>query len=258
MNCELLPRSHCFGLTANIGRFCMWHVRDLRCHEGLLNSPDDICAQFDDQAACNFHAGPGMGAPAQGCCWDSEGYCDTFDGADCGLPTGPAGAMMANGMATGMGAGGSQFMNFMFTNLNGEMEFEHPEMERNEFGHPEFESGGFEGGYQSGGAYQDAAMDSLNPIDVITDIFGAVTNGGYEEFIQPSQLQEIQNKAAEESTFIEPIQLQKTQNAAIVQKKFLLLASIGGLIVGFVMVIVIQKTFRKPHSTMHTVPLTHV
>jgi len=222
----------------------MWHVRDLRCHEGLLNSPDDICGQFDDQVACNFHAGPGMGAPAQGCCWDSEGYCDTFDGADCGLPTGPAGAMMANGMATNMGAGGSQFRNFPFTNLNGEMEFEHPEMERNEFEHPEFESGGFQGGYQSGGAYQD--------------IFGAVTNGGYEQFIQPSQLQEIQNKAAEESTFIEPIQLQKTQNAAIVQKKFLLLASLGGLILGFVMVIGIQKTFRKAHSTMHTAPLTHV
>merc|ERR1719242_389898 len=104
IQCENLGPADCKGPAAEPGRFCMWHSRDLKCHSGDPNSPEDFCAQIDNMGDCNAHQ-------SYNCCWDRGQYCDKFDAGDCGVPM-PGLPGLTPGMSGGMpGMSNGMFMN---------------------------------------------------------------------------------------------------------------------------------------------------
>lgn len=98
----------------------MWHARDFKCHQGLPNSAEDVCAQFSSAQECSARQAPNQ------CCWDAEGYCDKYDAGDCNIET----AFQVVPEIAGISGSGTFHPEFEHP----EFEYEHPEYE-----HPEYE-----------------------------------------------------------------------------------------------------------------------
>jgi len=266
LNCELLSPAQCHGRTLGTNRFCMWHVRDGRCHDGNPNAPEDFCAQIADQAGCNQRAGAGHGAPRMGCCWDVEGYCDGFDAGDCGLPGGMAGVAVAGATAAmgsnPYGAAAAAGINPGLINgfMNGEFEapeYERPEYERPEYELPEYGSGagaGFPGAGAGFNQFTKFKREEKKPEE---------TNASNEQPAADAEPAVEDAKNAETSdASLDPVAapaLKKThQSTSKSMPKFLPIGvCFAGIIIGFMLALCISNFFSEPKITSH-IPLARV